>query len=362
MEMRMRTISVSGSPYEMGFQHGEMLSNQIQDFIKIRNASISSYSNRRGPTEIDINEFANRSIEVFRRWDQYGHDELVGIAEGAKVDTLRLFAASNMTDMRDSLYLQDPSGPRLDPTLDEGCTSIMAPRTQVKNGYNIAGQTWDLNSNNEDHVVAIKRNPLEGPCTWSVTCGGCLTLMGINEYGLAIGTTNIKTYGVKPGAGYLSILHRAIRCDSVNEASEIIAGAPHAGAHTYWLCDEHDQIEWEASPANSPVSRDTTNGPIHRTNHCLSEENCLIEGEVVGESSEARYNRVEALLRGNDLGPEELKEIFCDRSDGILSVCRHPEDDQVGSTNAAFIAIPKERRAIACRGPADRGSWIDLTF
>ena len=146
------------------------------------------------------------------------------------------------------------------------------------------------------------------------------------------------------------------------EASEIIEGAPHAGAHTYWLCDEHDQIEWEVSPANSPISRDTTNGPIHRTNHCLSEENCLIEGEVVGESSEARYNRVEALIGGNDLGPEELKEIFCDRSDGILSVCRHPEDDQGGSTNAAFIAIPKERKAFACRGPADRGSWIDLTF
>ncbi len=358
----MRTISVSGSPNEMGIQHGEMLSNQIHDFINIRNATIDEYSNRRGPTEIDINEFANRSIEVFKRWDSDGHDELVGIAEGAKVDILELFVASNITDMRDSLFLQDPSGPRLDPTLDEGCTSIMASQTQVKNGYNIAGQTWDLHSDNVNHVVAIYRNPLEGPCTWSVTCGGCLTLMGINEYGLAIGTTNIKTYGVKPGAGYLSILHRAIRCDSVNEASEIIAGAPHAGAHTYWLCDEHDQVEWEASPAKSPVPRDTTDGPIHRTNHCLSGENRMIEGEVVGRSSQARYNRVEALLRGNDLGPEDLKGIFCNRSDGAFSVCRHPEDCQGASTNAVFIAIPKERRAIACRGPADRGAWIELTF
>lgn len=162
----MRTISVSGSPYEMGFQHGEMLSNQIQDFIKIRNATIDEYSNRRGTTEIDINEFAKRSIEVFKKWDPNGHAELVGIAEGAKVNTLRLFAASNMTDMRDSLHLQDLSGPRLDPTLNEGCTSIMAPRTHANNRYNIAGQTWDMYSDNVDHVVAIKRNPLEGPCTW----------------------------------------------------------------------------------------------------------------------------------------------------------------------------------------------------
>ena len=59
---------------------------------------------------------------------------------------------------------------------------------------------------------------------------------------------------------------------------------------------------------------------------------------------------------------ETVKGIFSDRSAGVLSVNRYAEDEQGTATNAVFIAVPAERKAYACRGPADRGRWYTLAF
>ncbi|MEA1619090.1 hypothetical protein SOQ14_09185 [Erythrobacter sp. T5W1-R] len=59
------------------------------------------------------------------------------------------------------------------------------------------GQTWDLNGPDVDYVIALHRLPDDGPETWTVTCAGCQTLMGMNAHGLAVGTTNLKTRGAR---------------------------------------------------------------------------------------------------------------------------------------------------------------------
>ena len=184
--------------------------------------------------------------------------------------------------------------------------------------------------------------------------------MGINEYGLAVGTTNIKTYGSGPGVGYLSILHRAVRAIDVSEARELVRDAPHSGAHTYWLADEGQQIEYEASP-NGQFLRTTDDGPIYRTNHCIAPEHIAVQGEVVGESSTARFARLGEILR-KPTSPGGMKKLFADRAGGTESINRYEEDGKGTATNAVFIAEPAKRRASACRGPADRGEWIELNF
>jgi hypothetical protein len=51
-----------------------------------------------------------------------------------------------------------------------------------------------------------------------------------------------------------------------------------------------------------------------------------------------------------------------DRSDGVDSINRYTEDAQGTTTNACVIAVPARRELWACRGPADRGEWRQLTF
>ena len=108
--------------------------------------------------------------------------------------------------------------------------------------------------------------------------------------------------------------------------------------------------------------RDTSAGPLWRTNHCLAPTHRELEGEEPSESSRVRFETLGAQIAVGGFDVARLRGVFADRSQGILSVNRYPEDGQGTATNAVFIASPSERRAWACRGPADRGEWVELRF
>jgi hypothetical protein len=259
-----------------------------------------------------------------------------------------------MTDVRDVLFL--PSSER-----DEGCTSLLVPPALSRSGDVIVGQTWDLNPTDLDFVIAVHRRPDHGPETWSVTCAGALSLTGMNAAGVAVGTTNIKTRRSRVGVGYLSLLHRAIRSSSAAEAKALIRSAPRAAAHTYWLADANGASELECDPEHV-IERHADDAPLARTNHCLSSVMKSAEGEEPSGSSRKRLARAEAQLRGGAQDIESLQALMRDRSDGVDSINRYAEDGQGTTTNACLIAVPARRELWACRGPADRGQWVQLSF
>ena len=361
-KLSLKQITLTGDPRTMGQQHGELLKEQIATFMAMRFDAVRKYCRDRGRPNIDgLLELGKQSMWRHAQWDPAGHAEHLGICEGADLDPVELHTVTNMTDIRDPLLLAAESGPPLVPRPDEGCSSILIPPSGTASGTPLVGQTWDLNPPDVEFIVAFYRTPTDGPKSWTVTCNGCLSLVGINEHGVSVGTTNIKTYGARPGVGYLSILHRALRSRTAAEASDTVKNAPHAGAHTYWLADATEQIEWEASP-NGQFKRDTSAGPIWRTNHCLSEAHVKIQGEAPSESSHARFDLIGERLADGGYDLDKMRDLFADRSKGELGINRYPEDEKGTATNSVFIASPAERRAWACRGPADRGEWVELGF
>lgn len=359
----LEVIEVSGTARAMGQRQGEAMRPRIEEFVQMRFDAVDQYLAERGSgvRRAGVIDAARKCMEVYRHWDPTGLEEHAGIAEGANIDALTLYAATNMTDMRDVVLLSASSGPPLAKIVDEGCSSVLVPRSKTKDERPLAGQTWDLNPQDLDYVVAIHRKPSDGPETWAITCTGCQTITGMNAHGVAVGTTNIKTYGAEPGVGYLGILHRAIRSASAEEASEAVRTAPHAGAHTYWIADAKQQVEWEASP-NGQFMRQATDAPVARTNHCLSAPHIQIEGEVPSASSQKRLARIRELLAQAPVTLESLRALFSDRQDGVDSINRYPEDGQGTATNAVFLADPTARKLWACRGPADRGAWVSYAF
>lgn len=356
-------ITVTGDARSMGRAQGEATREKVQAFMAMRLDAADVYLRERGFKKglEPLRDAGRKSALVHREWDSEGYDEHLGIAEGAAVDPLELYTVANMTDMRDVVLLGASSGPPLSKTSAEGCSSLLVPPAFVSAGEPLAGQTWDLNPEDVDYVVAVHRKPTAGPETWSVVCTGCLTIMGMNEHGLAVGTTNIKTYGSEPGVGYLGVLHRAIRSRSTDEASEAVRKAPHSGAHTYWLADGQRQVEWEASP-NGQFMREAVSGPVMRSNHCLSSVHIQIEGEAPSVSSYKRLERMREVLGRGDVSVDSLRALFSDRSDGVNSINRYAEDGQGTATNAVFIAAPRQRKGWICRGPADRAEWVEIKF
>jgi isopenicillin-N N-acyltransferase like protein len=349
-------IEISGTSREMGRQHGEALRERIVAFIAQRyDAALGYFGERNGPDLRYLTEAGAACMAAAQRWDPEGTEEHLGTAEGAGVDPVQLYAASNMTDVRDVVLLSTTKPDA------EGCSSLLVPRDLTADGVLMGAQTWDLNPPDLEYIVAIHRRPKLGPETWSVTCTGCLSLMGMNEHGVAVGTTNIKVKGSVPGVGYLSLLHRAIRCASYETAAEMIEAAPRAAAHTYWLADANGALELEVS-ADASVRRELETKAIARTNHCIDGAFTSREGEAPNDSSRARYAFVEQSLAEGGADVAAIRDLFADRSQGNLSVSRFPEDDQGTATNACMIAVPERGELWACRGPSQRGDWVRLSF
>ncbi|HXK21022.1 MAG TPA: C45 family peptidase [Polyangiaceae bacterium] len=354
--LKLPIVECAGAARALGNQQGEQLRERIAAFIDQRLTAFAEYSRERGgPSVEQFLAAGGACLRAFETWHPEGAAENAGIAEAAGVSPEALYGATNMTDVRDVLLLPASK-------TDEGCTSLLVPAALSQSAQVIVGQTWDLNPTDLDFVVAVHRRPTTGPETWSVTCAGALSLTGLSALGVAVGTTNIKTKRSRVGVGYLSLLHRALQAGSAAEARELVRSAPRAAAHTYWLADALGATELECDPDTVVERRAQGQQPLARTNHCLSDSMRGAEGEAPTASSQKRLARAEQQLRGGAQNVASLQALMRDRSDGVDSINRYTEDNQGTTTNACVIAVPARRELWACRGPADRGEWVQLKF
>jgi isopenicillin-N N-acyltransferase-like protein len=348
----LKKIECSGKPQALGHAQGEEARESVQAFVEQRFSALRAYLLERGSDDSAAFLQAGREcLAEASKWDPIGCEEFLAIAAASHVDPVSLYAAGNMTDIRDVVLL-----PAAEP---EGCTALLVPGKLSEGGALHCGQTWDLNPADIDYVLAVHRRPANQPETWSVTCSGCLSLMGMNAEGVAVGTTNIKTTGTQMGVGYLSLLHRALREPTAASAAEVVAQAPRAAAHTYWFADEGQAVELECD-ARSATRRHLADVALARTNHCDSLADR--QGEPANASSLARRARVERMLGTGRQNVDSLKALFQSREDGLDSINRYSEDGTGTSTNACMVCVPNRREIWACRGPADRGVWHALNF
>ena len=349
-------IEVTGSPVELGRAYGQALRGQIREFVAQRQRAAKVYLYERGfRDQAVLDNLGAQCLAKLADWNRPDWMEFMATAEAAGVTAPALYTAGNMTDIRDILVLGTMRAEA------EGCTTAHVGPALSATGEVMAAQTWDLNPTDLDFVVAVHRRPTTGPATWSITCAGCPSLVGMNEYGIAVGTTNVKTRGSRVGIPYLSLLHRALQSTTRAAAESVFTTGPRAAAHTYWIADAQGVTDLECT-ADHQIRRDTSSGPLCRTNHCLDAGHAALEGEPATASSQARLAKAGAMLRAGAITVDGLQTLFADRSAGVDSINRYAEDGQGTTTNACFIAVPAQRRLHACRGPADRGRWISFAF
>ena len=370
--IQLETFTVRGSYSELGRAYGNQFRSKTLSFIEMRLSAAEQYFRDWGRGSVDeLLSVGAQCWSLARDFHPEAAREQEGIAAAIGVSPERLYATTNMTDIRDVVLLPDVPPPKV----DEGCTSVLLPpylldkSSDVSSEYlarqeqgGLYGQTWDLNPPDIEYIVALHRVPDHGLETWTVTCTGCLTLVGMNERGISVGTTNLKTWRSRVGVGYLSVLHKAVSQPTFTQASIICESAPVAGAHSYWVGGVDRGIEWERSP-DEAFQRSTEEGVIGRTNHCLFTPHQVREAVPPPQSSQARLERVTSLIsQPQHQSIKGLKAVFADRSDGVDSINRYPEDEQGTTTNSVVITDPRRGELHACRGSADRGQWVTLTF
>lgn len=341
----------------MGEAFGEQLRESVQDLyaIRLRSALLQAHEHgRRDVTEEHLLRIARASFLITANFDPDGAREIEGIARGAGLRVEQALAMNGLTDLRDALSWWEGS------ELFGGCTSILAQRDAIREGRVLCGQTWDLGTDNMPFFVAVRRTPTSGPPSVCLTIAGCLPFLGVNEAGLAVGTTNLRTDDARPGVVYVTLIDRALRSRTVAEAVRSMSPSPRAGGHFFYLADASGSAAALECAARRHHAVDVIGGVFVHTNHCLASEHVAIDVDAANASSQARLGRMRALAEeaSGSLDSDALKTFFADASAGALAICR--DDIDGTSTNAAAILSPETRTLLACHGLPTSAPWTAL--
>jgi isopenicillin-N N-acyltransferase-like protein len=347
----MRRIELSGPHAAMGEAFGEAFRAEIAELYALRLANALRQATQfggRATSEADLLRLAAACLAASERFDPRGSAELRGIARGARLTPEQTLAMNGLTDLRDGLAWGDLAEAGAD-----GCTAVIVQRDASADGRPRLAQSWDLASDNAPFVVFVVRRPASGPQTWSITTVGCQSLMSMNEHGLALGTTNLRTRDSGVGVPYLGLIHRALEERSAVDAARLISAAPRAGAHSYLALDRSGAgcvVECTGRLSHTLVIERGTH--VH-TNHCQVPAHAALEADTPRKSSEARLARMRELLaaRLGRIDAQFLRDCYADAAGGALAICR---DDFDGiSTNAASVMTPETGELWGCAGVPD---------
>ncbi len=355
----MRRIELSGTHAAMGEAFGEAFRGEIAQLYALRLANALRQATQykgRATREVDLLRLARACLAASESFDPRGTEELRGIARGAQLSAEQVLAMNGLTDLRDALAWGE-----LGEAGAEGCTALIVQRDASADGRPRLAQSWDLASDNAPFVVFVHRRPGQGAETWSVTTVGCQSLMSMNEHGLALGTTNLRTRDSGVGVPYLGLVHRALEERSAGDAARVIAAAPRAGAHSYLALDRSGAgavLECTGKLAHRFV---VERGVHVHTNHCQVPAHIALEADTPRKSSEARLARMRELLAAHagKLDAAFLRECYADSAGGSLAICRQDFDGI--STNAASVMTPETGEFWACAGVPDAATkWERL--
>lgn len=361
-EYQLPVITIAGSPRQMGEAFGEACREETRELFERRLRGALDFAVLHGanaPSADSLLQLASQCLPATEQYDPCGYEEFLGIARGANLSPEELFITNGLTDLRDVL-VSTLSSSSAAPADGEGCSAFVVGRDRAADRHLYVGQNWDLATNNVPFVRLVCRRPDNAPKTVSLTLTGCLSLIGLNSEGVAVGTTNLLTSDSRIGVQYLSLIHRALGCRSAEEAVLAIENAPRAAAHFYYAADSNGHAIGLECSATRSQRINIKNGTFVRCNHAVTTEIQELELSPIPFSSAYRQARLEQLLQ-SEMQPvaiDHLKRFLADHDGGENAICRHSTPPNDLSTNASVIMCPETGEIHACRAQPHVGEWI----
>jgi isopenicillin-N N-acyltransferase like protein len=357
-------ITLSGTAAAMGQSFGEHYRTKIHDFAQSRLTRLQTFCKdycNKALNEEAILHMVTPALDWHQSYHEDIWSEFCGIAAGANISQARLLIAMGFTDLQDYMARQlslSSSGAE-DPG---GCSAFVVPAKLSPTGV-LCGQTWDMSPEAINYLVLVKRKPVNAPETLYLTTMGCLGLIGLNSYGIAIGNTNLMTADHTNGVNYLFTISAALRSTSLATATGVIVNTPRLSGHNFYVADRHQAVNIEASAARAYCT--TVNDQVFmHTNHCLTPSLRQVElprPQVLEEGSRYRLEKLEQHLAGTEKiwDVQKCWTVLSDNTKGPAgaAVCNEGYENSLNqfSTVATCVLSPGERKMWVCAGGGRKG-------
>jgi len=327
--LRLPVIRLKGSPYEIGYRHGQQAQANIQRNLEV-------YFRRfKNETELSRDEALKRAgkyLQVIRRVSPAYARAMEGVALGSKTRLLEITALNVRYELMYSQFAK--IGLKQVPRVD-GCTAFGAMPEATVNRHLLMAQNWDWIPQVEG--VFLKIRPTTGPDVLCFTEAGVVGgKIGLNSAGIGLLINGLisnkddwerlkKPFHVRCseilGSKTLSqAISRITRGERSCSANFLIGQQTGLGAGK--IVDIESAPE--ATGAFSPED-----GVLAHTNHFLNPEQLGVK-QVLDEERRStlhRFARITQLLRerrrNGNVSMTKAEEMLRDHNGKPESVCRH---------------------------------------
>jgi hypothetical protein len=306
----LRILTLEGSGYEMGRQHGEALREEIHQGVlpSFGNFTESDSKLRKLPEANRKKVAAKLDREIFdplRRFvPQVYLDELRGIAEGSRLPTDVVLRGNFLSELLQvSLKQQVPSEGA---PAGGGCTGFAVAGPATRDGELLHGKNTDYQGIGvwNRYPVLILSKPADGFAYVRSTSAGlikCNTCM--NEQGITLGGHFLFSSDTVADGVAFTILENEImrRATSLREAISTVEAGPRAGAFAFIVSDGKTGEAVALECTRTEVSqRWLSDGSVFMSNVCTAsdaQKECdILLRASVGRNPLSRWRRIGDLI------------------------------------------------------------------
>lgn len=362
----LKTVTFSGSGYELGVQHGQELKKEIGEIIKAWKANTSDILGKDADLVLkDFFQYAGFN-ESIKKWTPELYDEVRGIAEGAG----QAFNEIMVLNLLDEFWVYVNN---LD---NHHCSSLGVPSKNGKPGY--LSQNMDLDNYTDGFQVLMRLNRTENrPEQLILTHPGLIALNGLNEEGVGVCVnTLMQLKASSKGLPVAFVVRRIINSTNKEDLLTFIQNINHASGQNYIIGYKGEVYDFEAS-ANKVLRYNpmNENGTVYHTNHPVVNDDVkpwfeeynpkLNKGSQATDSnSHLRFKALENRLKSiPEIGDSLIKETLRSRDDAENPVCRANNEDQLGFTFASIImTLSSQPNIQILAGPPDEADYLRVDF
>jgi len=297
-------IEVSGSPFEMGKQHGEKAKAHVDRMFEY---CFGKTTKRRiGGVELDLISYAESLLPLSIKYSPELVEECRGIAVGSGHDFREIFAMQFFVEY----------GPP-DNMIFSSCSTVMAAGTGHAEGHTLVGWNDDMDINLTLSVIILRAFPEKGKASASICFAGAIPECGATADRMVV-CNALPGKAVSEGVPYLFIQRKALLADTMQQAIDAVTGAKRTCPMHYTIVDKSGPfVGIETIPGQYHILKTFEDCCCH-TNHFLSPQMTGDEnpGSVLRQKGLERYLQQ---YRGK-INHDNMLEVL---SDHELTLCRH---------------------------------------
>lgn len=327
-------LDLTGSPYDMGFAHGEAMKSLIRDFAASVTAVHQANNAYLRADAQQLHTFCLRNLGFLETFSPDLVEEMRGIADGAGLGFNDILYLNCFLELED---LRAPSlGGRALPNALWGCTTFNVMQDAGADGHAYIGQTYDMEKYYEKYLCILRITPKSGPSSLVLTFAGVLGLNGLNSAGIGAVINKVVATDARPGVIYPFIMRKALAAERIGDALGTVIFSPRATGINYQLagsgiafCAETSATSYELLEINGAIAH--TNHYVGATMRRFETPNWLSHG-----GSMVRKQVADRFLRQHcgKITPDMLKALTCDHTNYPRCICAHGFDGE--GENTAF--------------------------